>query len=401
MSSNDVLKKKPEDRYSSISELANDLQIDLKSATQGSSKTEDQSALTEDNPISSLTTSRSASTDDTTSSITKKIVPWGIGCGIAAILLFGGTAFNLLFPSPEKLPKISDASEAPPKDLMDLVVDETWITRYGTSTAHIGVSDEDFKILADDPRSKETSAVLVQQSNISGTGIHYLKGMPIERIKIVSKNFSDQALDSLRLLPKLRDLQIGSSEKITVDGIKKIADSKVDILKLLNMRIPEGGLAVLSKKPDLIALYLKNESTDEFEADFKPIASMHNLNFLEIKGFNFNDDDIINLRSLKKLTSLTLSNLDISDTNLEILQTLPKLEDLNLSGTKITNAGLKKLGKIKSLNKLTLFDCPKLGKASVVAFRTAHPSVYVRFGDEGKDLFKKEDIAPKLYQSNN
>ncbi len=89
--------------------------------------------------------------------------------------------------------------------------------------------------------------------------------------------------------------------------------------------------------------------------DLDRLASLSELNALDLPLPSVTDDIVPRLAKLTKLWRLSLANANITDACLPALAGLTHLQSLDLSGVaKITDAGLEELAKFKSLSDLVL-----------------------------------------------
>jgi len=118
----------------------------------------------------------------------------------------------------------------------------------------------------------------------------------------------------------------------------------------------------LAKIPNLLKLELQNTDVVTLEG----INKLKNLHVLVLKSTEVSDDAVKNLAGLSKLEHLSLSNTrDLSDQALVNLPVLPKLNTIELVKTQITGATLPELIKQKSLVILRISDCSLLKEPGV------------------------------------
>ncbi|MDZ4833693.1 MAG: protein kinase [Candidatus Melainabacteria bacterium] len=331
---------------------------------------------------------------DTTTPLGRTLVPLMLAglviVGLAVVtLIMGGISFEKETESLLKKVVVKPAVTVKDSTTITHAMPEegTWLTRERSPKAQAGpdVKDEDFKLLQTDPNRKYIKRLVVEHSTVTGDGLRHLRGLNLESIKIDSPNLSDKAIKHLHLFPRLYDLQLGKSKELTLGSYKIIGRSQIRELKFGSMPVPDDGFAEIAKMPRLKSLILRNLASTKLHVDYVPIATMRNLEFLEIMNFDFSSKDITVLKPLKKITGLALVDLDITDDNLEVLQALPYLNYLNLSLNKITKAGLEKAAGIKSLAVLDIKSCPLLTKAEIMAFKFKHKKLSV---------LTEEDVEP-------
>ncbi len=369
---NRCLAKKPEDRFKTMRELESALEL----VTHSQDET--------------------LAASESTGQSKRSLLSWVIAC-VAIVLLVGAgrTLLLALLPDPEKdktLPQEPQTTSSP--DLLNLISgDDPWLVTNHSAKAK-DISDEDFKKLANHPRHKQVTTVLVDESTVDGTGIKYLKDMRVKTIKLNSPNFCDKALDFMS--PTMTDLQLVRAEKLTLNGFRKIARSRITSLKLGNMRLPDGALLELTKSPNLTALYLRNELPERYHVDPKPLALMPYLFYLEINNYDFTNKDVPIVCRIKSLRALTLVNLDLNDSNLKLLQSLPQLRDLRLTKTQVTSRVFPIAEGIKTLKLIDVTECAKISAAEKLAFKikhrpgTEHEMEVIIDGDPKKNITGEE-----------
>lgn len=318
---------------------------------------------------------------DTVAQKQKSQFSWVWPAAAAVVVLSGSAAFMNhqsarapVKPSTKATDLISEQKEI--NDLMFRTKEEAplWkISKDKAVSINPELTDDDLESLAASKEHDQIAHVLIDQSNINGTGIQHLKGMHLHTLKISSPMFSEKTLDFLSMFPELEDLQLGEAEKVTVNGYKKIAQCRnLKNLKLANMRIPDGALHELSKSSSLQALFLRNELPVRFHLDLKPLALMRDLRFLEIHGFDFTSTGLHPLKGLQRLSSISLNSVDTSASSLEVLQSMPNLRTVELASCKITPLGLEKLERIQTLEELSISKCSTLSREQLRKFKVKH-----------------------------
>lgn len=160
----------------------------------------------------------------------------------------------------------------------------------------------------------------------------FLKGM--ERLETFHGAPSEEGLNYLKALPKLKDIEIGfywGNPKITDVGI-------------LNFR---GGF------PSLEALYMSscNKVTD---AGFQGLRDLKKLKSLSLFGTQITDAGLQHLSGLEELRELNLERAPVSGPGLEHLKKLSKLTNINLGATRMADAGLVHLVTLPKLEWVSL-----------------------------------------------
>jgi internalin A len=116
-----------------------------------------------------------------------------------------------------------------------------------------------------------------------------------------------------------------------------------------------GKIERVDKKPTgpIIDIDLDRKATTD--ADLKLIAGATGLQYLNLSKAKITDDGLKEIAKLTKLRHLTLDETQISGKGLKHLTGL-KLVSLSLSECPVDDAALESVGKIKTLERLTLWD---------------------------------------------
>lgn len=370
---NRCLAKKPEDRFKTMR--------DLESALDAINQSEDEAIVIGESTTPKMHT----------------VIYWATACIGLIIFVFAGRSLvlNVLYgPEEKEVPKINQTAAVPVPDVVNMFSsDDPWLVTNDKAKG-TDITDEDFRKLANRENAAKIRHIHVDNSNVNGTGLRYLKGIDYKTIKINSPSFCDKALDFLPA--SVSDFQLVQAEKLTLSGYKKIARTQIKSVKLGNMRIPEGALKELAKMPMLKALYLRNETPVTFHVDPKPIPLMRNLIYLEITNFDITNKDLPIFCSMKNLNALNLINLDFDNSNLQLLKSLPNLRDLRLNRTKITSAALRTIEELKGLELIDITGCKNITDAEKLAFKIKHKRGTAREinviidGDETKNISGEE-----------
>jgi Leucine-rich repeat (LRR) protein len=152
---------------------------------------------------------------------------------------------------------------------------------------------------------------------------------------------------------KTRLFQVNLSSHVTDDENIKVLASlpALSEFQIGGRRITEAALAILSTRPRLDFLALRNTSIQSLH----PLgAQVTKLQRLELSGSPISDKGLRPLSSAATLMLLDLSNTEVTDAGLAIIGELPALRGLLLNGTQITGDGLASLTKSPMLMMLQL-----------------------------------------------
>lgn len=150
--------------------------------------------------------------------------------------------------------------------------------------------------------------------------------VPIKLSLTMNASVTDESLQCLAEVPKLRELNLTSTS--TTDA----------------------GLAFLSELPELDSLILTSTQVQGIKAD--ALASLRKLRELTLTSSLFEDEGIQKLAGLKTLELLKLDDTQVTDEGMEFLRGLASLRILNLQGSIISDVGMEHLARLVSLEKL-------------------------------------------------
>jgi Leucine-rich repeat (LRR) protein len=186
-------------------------------------------------------------------------------------------------------------------------------------------------------------------------------------------------LDKLAVLPDLVCLDLADTD-ITGDSVGKL--SAFRMLKALNLEncplVVDASTTHLARLTSLQGLVLRKtgfEKESITATGLARLASLSQLQHLNLSATRVNDAAIASLTNLKKLRSLDLGLTGLGNAGLVHLAKLPRLESLGVmyqegfGGTKVTAEGLQHLAEHKTLSKLDLTGT-KISDADLPKFRS-------------------------------
>jgi serine/threonine protein kinase len=320
------LEKSPERRYSSIGELANELQIEITGANQLSSLFEHKSIA-----------------DDTTEDTTRVNFPWLITCMTVAIVFMTGIAIYsfLLLPSqPDKAP-VNETKKPVRASFSEMPFNHTRATKQHVLqktrsqldqvrieySNNILLIPEALKMLAS--QAKNCRQLGFRDCNgLTAKNLQILSPMNITHINVESSDLTNDGLEVLSTFKNLLSIQLTSLSEID-----------------------NTGLATLKRCPHLTDLILEDM---EFNAETLRIFSDMNLRLLHLStSENFDEAGLASLRK-SPISELRLNDLNITDQGLTLISTMPKLALLQASRLMITDRGVASLTNLPQLHSITL-----------------------------------------------
>ena len=111
-----------------------------------------------------------------------------------------------------------------------------------------------------------------------------------------------------------------------------------------------------STRPGNPVIKVDLHGTKVTDADLAVIASLTDLEQLDLRLTTIGDEGVVHLKGLKRLRFLNLFRTRTGDAGLKTIGGLPDLETLLIGGTRITNEGLAHVSRLARLKKLSVFD---------------------------------------------
>lgn len=118
------------------------------------------------------------------------------------------------------------------------------------------------------------------------------------------------------------------------------------------------------------------------DADLPLVATLADLEQLDLRLTSVTDTGIAHLRPLGKLQVLNLFRTRLTDQGLAVVQAMPRLHTLLIGGTQVSDAGMARLAPLAELRKLSIFDTA-VGDAAVPAL-VALPALAVLLLDKSR-----------------
>jgi len=204
---------------------------------------------------------------------------------------------------------------------------------------------------------------------ITGRGLGHIGEMPaLQSLQFYSVTLPDDGLVHLRQIKDLRELSLTQSKLndaalAHLNGLKELR-----VLRLGGNRLTDAGLAHLTDMKHLEVLEIANTSWVESrmritDAGLAHVARFTTLRELDISGLSVTDEGFAHLSGLRDLRRLRVRGTQITGDGLKHLANFPQLESLSLGGPWFNDAGMEHVAKCRNLRQLFL--------------------VYTKIGDEG------------------
>lgn len=299
----------------------------------------------------------------------------------AALLLMifglGAVALVTLLPK-EKEPAVDGPKADDPNNetAADAAASKFMIEKNGQEWfAQIGVniSDSDLKALR---KTNFSRLELVDQRDITDSGLKYIENKPLYRLNLKECNIGDEGVKHLEKISTLRQLDLELTRTSDI-GLSYLKTLPLKELSLGATRVTDAGLkelkgltglnyldisgnAITGKGiEDIKSLKLSELSAGGCKFDnesLKSIGEMHSIKRLFIGHNNITADGLRNLANLQKLELLSLDNCKkIDDKAVSyIVKTWPKLEKLDVSETDVSPEGIKTISTLKDLEEIKI-----------------------------------------------
>lgn len=259
-----------------------------------------------------------------------------------------------------------------PRDWQFMKMDNSKYWRGGEE-----IRDSDFEKLQKVKLGKDAFIRCEFSDHVTGSGVKYLKGLPIAGVIIASKKLNNDYFKYLKFIPTLKIVACGQAQDITIKGYKELKESKnLEGIGLKNLTLPDGAIHELEQLKKLKRFRLdgsSNISRDQLVS----LSKIPNLDELHLDGSDANLEDLIVLNSSRSLKHLSLRALYITDGHTRILTKL-KVNTLDLSGNGITDIGLIELAKNKNLKEIIISDY-KTSKHTIEKFKTINKNCRLNF----------------------
>jgi formylglycine-generating enzyme required for sulfatase activity/serine/threonine protein kinase len=194
---------------------------------------------------------------------------------------------------------------------------------------------------------------LTMSAGITDAGLQSIEDLhTLEGVHLAGTAVGDDGLAHLERLTKLKSLTLGQT-RVTDAGLAHLRGlTRLKTLWLHETSVGDAGLEHLQGLTELRSLLLW--STKVTDAGLVHLEPLQRLEGLMLSGRALGDAGVAHLESLKQLKSLWLTETSLTDAGLAHLRGLPQLGDLNLRGSQITDTGLKQLQTFQKLKKLNV-----------------------------------------------
>lgn len=306
----------------------------------------------------------------------------GVVCTVLAITLVAGAVgiTRVVLDATEREP---DKNGVPMgQDYLYKQIDSrSWTPTKEPYTYWIGPEalDADFKKLAKIGKVKRFA---VQGSTfVTGKGIKYIAGLPIQIATLYCPGLTDEGLEHLSKLKSIDTLGLVDVSRVTAKGLAYLTDlPDLESFEMKSSIMPEGGLKAIAGWRTLRSLSLHDTSNVDF-ADLRLLQDLPRLSKIELKGTGIKDDDIPALLSLERITALSISGENLSAGSIK------KLNKFDLYQFRLANASIKDsdLKAFEKFNRVTLIDirhCPGITREGLGKLKKKLPGCLITLDAE-------------------
>jgi len=187
----------------------------------------------------------------------------------------------------------------------------------------------------------QLQALDLRGTAVTGAGLKDLKGL--KNLKMVSLD-DGQVTDELLHGMQEADLMRAFSRAKGKEGQPPTGAGDVLTVDLSKTKVTDAGLKELASLPELQELNLRNTAVTG--AGMKDLKGLKKLVKVVLADTQVADAELRDLKELQTVQSLDLTNTWITDAGLRDLKDLKGLKELTLTGTLVTPAGQKKLNSV-------------------------------------------------------
>lgn len=306
----------------------------------------------------------------------------GVVCTVLAITLVAGAVgiTRVVLDATEREP---DKNGVPMgQDYLYKQIDSrSWTPTKEPYTYWIGPEalDADFKKLAKIGKVKRFA---VQGSTfVTGKGIKYIAGLPIQIATLYCPGLTDEGLEHLSKLKSIDTLGLVDVSRVTGKGLAYLTDlPDLESFEMKSSIMPEGGLKAIAGWRTLRSLSLHDTSNVDF-ADLRLLQDLPRLSKIELKGTGIKDDDIPALLSLERITALSISGENLSAGSIKKLNKFD-LYQFRLANASIKDSDLKAFEKFKRVTLIDIRHCPGITREGLGKLKKKLPGCLITLDAE-------------------
>lgn len=277
------------------------------------------------------------------------------------------------------------------------------------------IDDEDLKIIAEDVLAKNIDSLDLAKESITGSGLKYLKDLPLRYLSIEGNPLKESYLNELDI-PNLRHLVLNETKisdtginhlksmkglkslglvdcksisnsqmcslitdsnleilvingtKINDQFLKSASQSKLQELHVSKTNITNQGMKYLLSMPDLRGLNLSDCKNVTIDSVKEICLKNPNILYLSIGYIKMDGEDLSFLNHCKELRHLYLMGLPVTDKDIETISNLKAVNILHIARAKISDKSLPRIARM-NLIYLALYNCPGVTAKGLEKFK--------------------------------
>jgi serine/threonine protein kinase len=353
----ECLKKNPEERYQSMKDLHNDLNL-VREGRQ---------------PQGIQSTEKSAHKEKPTMLLFYSALSL---CLIGALVVF-----IAMKPMPQSAPSAAPVHPAKNLELQPYLpinaaseIAKEQILKNLLSK-YIAITDVTDKDLEAFDQATVTQDVSITDSDLKGPGLAHLIHLPLRSLSLSNTSINARGISEIQNMAGLVNLNFRGSG-ITDSELEYIANlKKLSNLNLSDDSITSKGLSYLVELKNLNSLNLSGNNFSMNELNV--CAKMPVLKMIALNRTNINAEMLQSvLVKLKNLRGIALDQTQITDSSVdEIVKS--KLSAIFMMHTEINDQSLQKLGQMKSLRLLDVTGCEKISGEAIRRLREQNPNLKI------------------------
>ncbi|HEY9786079.1 MAG TPA: protein kinase [Candidatus Obscuribacterales bacterium] len=206
-----------------------------------------------------------------------------------------------------------------------------------------GIDDAGVEVLN---RLNNLHVLRLRKTKVKGDGLKHLKNTPIVILDVAKTHIADEALPIIARIHTIQFLDLSETD-VTDRGLPSLSPLELHALWINNVRITDRAMKSITAHPKLAVLH--------------------------INGNKIGDAGIAYLSRLKYLWELHVERTPITDKSLKEIGKIEGMKILDLQETGITSRGLVHLENLRFLKELDLRGCSNVDQDAVLRLQKALP----------------------------
>ncbi|MDZ4834140.1 MAG: serine/threonine-protein kinase [Candidatus Melainabacteria bacterium] len=214
-----------------------------------------------------------------------------------------------------------------------------------------------------------------RNSDVTDKQLHALKSINVIGLRLGGTAVGDDAIkNTVSKLADLEELSLRGTQVTDECAQYLTANEKLDSIDLSQTKISDKSIPILSELKSLrfiCAMSCPNLTGSTFGA-LKNLR--HDSVDLSVDGSNINQENLKLLQNLP-MRYLDVSGLKLNDNDMEVISRISSLQIVILNrNPEVTQKGFLQLAKLKKLAQVGVHGCPKITPATITHFNSVHPT---------------------------